>query len=92
MQLQDMDKKIVRLHAPDYDNRCAPFAMLPAALDIAGGSEKGFAGSLPQREKKDIKVLLLIRYKGRGFKLPRLVYSDMCCNDREVFMEIYKEL
>ena len=42
--------------------------------------------------KEDIKVLLLIRYKGRSFKLPRLLYSDMCCNDRDVFMEIYEEL
>ena len=31
--------------------RCAPFAVLHAALDIADGSAKGFAGSLPQRDK-----------------------------------------
>ena len=54
--------------------------------------QKGLRGASLREIKEDIKVLLLIRYKGRGFKLPRLVYSDMCCNDREVFMEIYEEL
>ena len=66
--------------------------MPPAALDIEVGSAKEFAGSLPGEIKEDIKVLLLIRYNERGFKLSCLVYSDMCCNDREMFNEIYKEL
>ena len=55
--------------------------------------QKGLRGASLREINEDIKVLLLIRYKGRGFKLrPRLVYSDMCCNDREIFMEIYEEL
>ena len=54
--------------------------------------QKGLRGASLREIKEDIKVLLLIRYKERGFKLPRLVYLDTCCNDREVFMEIYEEL
>ena len=54
--------------------------------------QKGLRGASLREIKGDIKVFLLIRYKGRGFKLPRLVHLDMCCNDRKFFMEIYEEL
>ena len=54
--------------------------------------QKGLRGVSLREIKEDINLLLLICYKGRGSKLPGLVYSDMCCNDREVFMEIYEEL
>ena len=87
-----MDKIIVSSHALDNNNTLCPFAVLPAALDIEVGSAKKIAGSLPRQIKEDIKVLLLIRYKGLGFKLSCLVYSGMCCNDMEMFNEIYEEL
>ena len=54
--------------------------------------QKGLRRASLKETKEGIKVLLLIRYKGRDFKLPRLVYLNMCCNDREVFMDIYEEL
>ena len=87
--------KIVRLHAPDYDNTLRPVRRSPCSLllwTLQMILQKGLRGASLREIKEDIKVLLLIRYKGHGFKLPRLVYLNTCCNDREVFMEIYEEL
>lgn len=42
--------------------------------------------------KEDLKVLFLIRYEGSGFKLPRVIYTDMCCEDRALLVEIFREL
>lgn len=42
--------------------------------------------------KEDLKALFLVRFKGSGFKLPRILYTDMCCDDRELMIEIFGEL
>ena len=69
------------------------FVQLATALLVGQGKRAAQLRGVSLREiKEDIKVLLLIRYKRRGFKFPRLVYLDMRCNDREVFMEVYEEL
>eukprot|EP00903_Cladosiphon_okamuranus_P019959 g18342.t1 len=42
--------------------------------------------------KTDVKTLFATRYKGRGFKLPTVLYTDMCCEDRALMAEIFGEL
>ena len=42
--------------------------------------------------KVDLKVLFIARYKGRGFKLPQVVYKDMCCYDCALLADILNEL
>ncbi|CAN0044641.1 unnamed protein product, partial [Hapterophycus canaliculatus] len=37
----------------------------------------------------DLKSMFATRYKGRGFKLPSVLYTDMCCDDRTFMMEIF---
>lgn len=39
-----------------------------------------------------LKVLFATRYSNSGFKLPRVIYSDECCIDRVLLVQIFKEL
>ena len=87
-----MDKKLFACTLRIMITRCVPFAVLPAALDIADGSAKGFARSLPQRDKGRHQGASPDPLQGTWLQAspPRIL--DTCCNDREVFMEIYEEL
>ncbi|CAM9515444.1 unnamed protein product, partial [Sphacelaria rigidula] len=51
------------------------------------------AAMIDRREiKEDLKLLLRARYRDSGFKLPRVVYTDLCCDDRQLLREILNEL
>lgn len=54
--------------------------------------QKGMLGTFLREIKEDIILILLHRYMEHGFKLPRLIYSDMCCDDRAVLVEICNKL
>lgn len=49
------------------------------------------SGSL-REVKQDIKALFVTRYKGSGFKLPELLTTDECCQDKTLMDEIFREL
>ncbi|CAN0051384.1 unnamed protein product [Ectocarpus sp. 12 AP-2014] len=42
--------------------------------------------------KSDLKNLFVNRYVGHGFKLPVILFSDECCEDREMFLEMFREI
>ena len=41
--------------------------------------------------KADVKLLFATRYTGKGFQLPTVLYNDMCCEDRALMVEIFRE-
>jgi hypothetical protein len=42
--------------------------------------------------KEELKLMILGRYIGRGFKLPSIYYTDECCDDREILQSVFDEL
>eukprot|EP00904_Undaria_pinnatifida_P000542 jgi/Undpi1/10489/HiC_scaffold_29.g12939.m1 len=42
--------------------------------------------------KADVKLLFATRYTRRRFQLPTVLYTDMCCEDRELMVEIFREM
>lgn len=34
----------------------------------------------------------MLRYKDGGFKPPRIIYTDLCCTDRTLIVEVFEEL
>ncbi|CAM9724078.1 unnamed protein product [Pylaiella littoralis] len=42
--------------------------------------------------KSDLKNLFINRYLGHGFKLPVLLLSDYCCEDRAMFVAMFREI
>lgn len=54
--------------------------------------QKGLVGASLREIKEDLKLLLTARYRDSGFTLPRVMYTDMCCDDRQLLREILNEL
>ncbi|CAM9365309.1 unnamed protein product, partial [Hapterophycus canaliculatus] len=42
--------------------------------------------------KNDLKNLFVNRYLGHGFKLPVILFSDECCEDRSMFAAMFREI
>ncbi|CAM9861512.1 unnamed protein product, partial [Ectocarpus fasciculatus] len=42
--------------------------------------------------KSDLKNLFINRYIGHGFKLPVLLFSDDCCEDRAMYIDMFREI
>ncbi|CAN0562550.1 unnamed protein product, partial [Ectocarpus sp. 12 AP-2014] len=42
--------------------------------------------------KSDLKNLFINRYLGHGFKLPVLLFSDVCCEDRGMHIDMFREI
>ena len=42
--------------------------------------------------KADVKFLFATRYTGRGFQLPTILHTDMCCEERALMVEIFREM
>ncbi|CAN0058302.1 unnamed protein product, partial [Ectocarpus fasciculatus] len=42
--------------------------------------------------KSDLKNLFINRYLGHGFKLPVMLFSDECCEDRALFVSMFREI
>ncbi|CAM9377727.1 unnamed protein product [Ectocarpus sp. 6 AP-2014] len=42
--------------------------------------------------KSDLKNLFVNRYVGHGFKLPVILFSDECCEDRGMFLAMFREI
>lgn len=54
--------------------------------------QKALQSTSLREVKAEVKALFVTRYKGRGFKLPTALYTDMCCEDRALMAEIFLEL
>lgn len=42
--------------------------------------------------REELKLTILRRFIGHGFKLPAIFYTDDCCDDREILQSIFDEL
>lgn len=54
--------------------------------------QKALQSASLREVKTYVKALFVTRYKGRGFKLPTVLYTDICCEDRALMAEIFEEL
>ena len=54
--------------------------------------QKALQSACLRELKADVKQLFATRYTGRGFQLPTVLHSDMCCEDRALMVGIVREM
>ncbi|CAB1110632.1 unnamed protein product [Ectocarpus sp. CCAP 1310/34] len=91
--------KLVRVRAPGAAADTKPFHCVVTlfnefeqATQIVVVLQKALQSGSLRELKQDLKALFVTRYKGGGFKLPRLVSTDECCNDKALLNDIFEEL
>lgn len=83
--------KFVRVRGNDTDTRPIYCVMTILNEFEQVVFQKGLTGVSLREIKEDLKRLFL-RYRDGGFKLPRIIYTDMCCDDRALIVEVLEEL
>ncbi|KAJ3081332.1 hypothetical protein HDU99_005967, partial [Rhizoclosmatium hyalinum] len=54
--------------------------------------QKALVTNDPVELKEQLKLLVLNRFRQKGFKMPLLLYTDRCCDDREFLRQLFNEL
>ncbi|CAM9744377.1 unnamed protein product, partial [Hapterophycus canaliculatus] len=89
--------KVIRLTSAEQSKKTKPiqgiFMILneyEQASDVV--FQKGMRTASVHDLKSDLKNLFINRYRGHGFKLPVIFFSDECCEDRAMFEAMFREI
>ena len=69
---------------------CLTFVVVFSSLQVV--FQKALRSASLRELKADVKQLFATRYTGRGFQLPTVLYTDMCCEDKALMVEIFREM